>query len=73
MISWALLKFLAGYKRLVSPVLPAACRYQPTCSEYMAEAIRVHGAARGSWMGLRRLSRCRPGGGNGFDPVPPRS
>jgi len=61
---------LAGYKRLISPLLPSACRYYPTCSEYMREAIEVHGAARGVWMGLKRLGRCHPFHEGGCDPVP---
>jgi putative membrane protein insertion efficiency factor len=58
------------YRAGISPALPAMCRYQPTCSEYAYEAIERHGVMRGSWMALRRLSRCRPGGGHGVDPVP---
>jgi putative membrane protein insertion efficiency factor len=63
---------LAAYKRFVSPLLPPACRFYPTCSEYMAEAVRVHGFGRGVWLGVRRLSRCHPWHPGGVDPVPPR-
>ena len=49
------------------------CRFHPTCSEYSIEALRVHGALRGSWLTLRRLLRCQPFGGAGYDPVPPRN
>lgn len=52
---------------------PSPCRFIPSCSEYAREALTAHGARRGSWMALRRLSRCHPLGGRGFDPVPPRS
>lgn len=58
------------YQGAVSPLLPAACRFQPTCSEYAVEAIRKHGARRGGLLALRRLARCHPWGGSGFDPVP---
>ena len=67
-----LLAFIRGYQRLLSPLLPASCRFQPTCSAYMVEAIQVHGSLRGTSLGLRRLVRCRPGGGRGYDPVPER-
>jgi hypothetical protein len=60
---------LKGYKRFLSPLLPSACRYYPTCSEYMAEAVGKHGAVRGVWMGLRRLGRCHPFHEGGYDPV----
>lgn len=63
---------LRGYKRWVSPLLPPACRFEPTCSEYMAEAVAVHGVARGVWLGVRRLARCHPFSAGGCDPVPPR-
>ena len=52
---------------------PSPCRYQPTCSSYAIEALEVHGAVRGSWLAIRRLGRCHPWGGHGWDPVPERS
>jgi hypothetical protein len=64
-----LIGLLRFYKAFVSPLLPSACRYYPTCSEYMIEAVRRHGAARGVWMGLGRLLRCHPFHAGGFDPV----
>ena len=57
------------YKRWVSPVLPSACRFYPTCSEYMLEAVAKYGAVHGVWLGLRRLLRCHPFHQGGFDPV----
>ena len=66
-----LLQFaLRTYKRWISPALPASCRYVPSCSEYAAEAVAVHGAIRGSWMALKRLLRCHPFTKGGYDPVP---
>jgi uncharacterized protein len=61
---------LHGYQRHISPSLGTLCRYEPTCSHYAAEAIQRYGLVRGAWLALRRLSRCRPLGGSGFDPVP---
>ncbi|HLF77775.1 MAG TPA: membrane protein insertion efficiency factor YidD [Dehalococcoidia bacterium] len=58
------------YQGAVSPSLGPACRFEPTCSHYTYEAIQLHGLLRGSWIGLRRLLRCRPFGGSGYDPVP---
>ncbi len=60
---------LRGYRRFISPLLPSACRFHPTCSEYMIEAVSKYGAARGTWMGTRRLLRCHPFHQGGFDPV----
>ncbi|WP_089686530.1 membrane protein insertion efficiency factor YidD [Catalinimonas alkaloidigena] len=58
------------YQLAISPLFPPSCRYTPTCSQYMLEAIRLHGPFRGGWMGLKRMSRCHPWGGHGYDPVP---
>lgn len=59
------------YQATLSRVLGGHCRFQPTCSVYAIEALRAHGGLRGSWLTLRRLARCHPFGGHGFDPVPP--
>ncbi|MBI2767284.1 MAG: membrane protein insertion efficiency factor YidD [Chloroflexi bacterium] len=61
---------IRGYQRTLSRVLPPACRFEPTCSAYAVEAIERYGAIRGGWLALRRLARCTPWGGSGFDPVP---
>ncbi len=71
--SWAAraaVVILRSYKRFVSPVLPPACRFHPTCSEYAAEAIDRYGLLRGGWLGLKRLLRCHPFHPGGVDPVP---
>jgi uncharacterized protein len=64
-----LIGILKGYKLFISPLLPSACRYYPTCSEYMMEAVAKHGPVKGVWMGLRRLGRCHPFHAGGYDPV----
>ena len=64
-----LIALLRGYKKFISPFLPSACRYSPTCSEYMLQAVAKYGAVRGVWMGLKRLARCHPFHEGGFDPV----
>jgi putative membrane protein insertion efficiency factor len=63
------LLLIRGYQLVIRPFLSGQCRYLPTCSEYAAEAIAIHGVWRGSWMGLRRVMRCHPLGGSGLDPV----
>ncbi len=69
-LSASLRLLLHAYQWLVSPWLGPSCRYQPSCSGYAIEAIDRYGAMRGSWLTLRRLSRCHPMGGSGYDPVP---
>jgi hypothetical protein len=64
------LAVLRLYKRYVSPLLPPACRFHPTCSEYMYEAVDRYGVVRGGWLGIKRLSRCQPWNPGGYDPVP---
>ena len=66
----AVLFLLRAYKRVISPFLPPMCRFEPTCSVYMYEAVRKYGARRGMWMGIRRLGRCHPFNPGGWDPVP---
>lgn len=65
-----LLRMLRFYKRNISPGLPPSCRFVPTCSEYAMQAIERYGAAKGSWLMLRRLLRCNPFCRGGYDPVP---
>ncbi len=59
-----------AYRYTLSPLLGPACRYEPSCSAYALEAVRLHGAVRGTWLALRRIARCHPWGGSGYDPVP---
>lgn len=65
-----------GYQILISPVLHfvtgpfSGCRFSPTCSQYFIDAVRVHGSLKGAWLGIRRIGRCHPWGGQGHDPVP---
>lgn len=58
------------YRACISPMLPPACRYVPTCSQYAVEAVMKHGIIRGGWLALKRILRCHPWGGSGYDPVP---
>jgi uncharacterized protein len=66
----AALGLIGLYRRFVSPLFPRHCRYEPTCSAYAADAIKVHGLLRGGWLAVRRIGRCHPWGTGGFDPVP---
>jgi putative membrane protein insertion efficiency factor len=61
---------IRGYQLLISPVLPGTCRYEPTCSQYGLEAVTRFGALKGGWLALKRIGRCHPWGGWGYDPVP---
>lgn len=70
MIRAALVALVRAYQLLVSPLLPPSCRFHPSCSAYAAEALRRHGAARGSWLAAKRLARCHPFCEGGIDPVP---
>lgn len=58
------------YQNYISPLTPKTCRYEPTCSHYTLEALKKHGALKGSWLGLKRILSCHPFGGSGYDPVP---
>lgn len=58
------------YRYAISPLTPPCCRFTPTCSQYALEALKKHGAFRGSWLTVRRICRCHPWGGSGYDPVP---
>ncbi|MDE7403252.1 MAG: membrane protein insertion efficiency factor YidD [Muribaculaceae bacterium] len=61
------------YQLAISPMTPASCRFVPTCSQYAIEAIATHGIAKGSILTLKRIGRCNPWGGSGYDPVPPKT
>ena len=61
--------FIKFYQYSISPLLPNSCRYAPTCSQYGIDAINKYGAIKGSWLGLKRILRCHPWGGSGYDPV----
>ena len=69
-MKWIFLALIWLYQRLLSPLLPASCRYHPTCSAYGMEAIRRYGAFKGGCLTLKRIGRCHPWGGHGHDPVP---
>ncbi|QDX00514.1 membrane protein insertion efficiency factor YidD [Staphylococcus chromogenes] len=58
------------YQKFISPLTPPSCRFYPTCSNYTIEAIQVHGAIKGTWLGIKRISKCHPLHKGGFDPVP---
>jgi len=69
----ALTGAVRAYKLLVSPLLGTNCRFLPSCSSYAIEAVETHGPLAGSWLAAKRLCRCHPWGGDGYDPVPPRT
>lgn len=70
MLRRVLILVVRGYRTAISPFTPASCRYTPTCSAYAVEALERHGTMRGSWLAVRRILRCHPWGGAGYDPVP---
>ncbi|WP_395350904.1 membrane protein insertion efficiency factor YidD [Levilactobacillus parabrevis] len=69
-MKWLLTKLVRGYQRFISPLFPPTCRYYPTCSNYMLQALAKHGAVKGGLMGLARILRCHPFVRGGVDPVP---
>lgn len=69
-VTWLLLIPVYIYRGVISPLLPASCRYTPTCSRYTIEALKRHGPIRGSCLSAKRILSCNPWGGSGFDPVP---
>lgn len=69
-LGWVVIKLIRLYQLFLSPFLGANCRYFPTCSAYAIESVLIHGGLRGGWLALRRLGRCHPWGGVGYDPVP---
>jgi len=72
LLAWPLIGVVRLYQITLSPFIGRHCRFQPTCSHYSVEALQTHGAVKGSWLTIRRILRCHPFGGYGFDPVPER-
>ena len=69
-LNMLLIGMVTFYRGAISPLFPPSCRFTPTCSQYALEALRRHGPFRGTWLTIRRLLRCHPWGGSGYDPVP---
>ncbi|MFA5258265.1 MAG: membrane protein insertion efficiency factor YidD [Opitutales bacterium] len=76
-LAWVMILLVRGYQLFVSPMLHLmagpgmGCRFEPSCSRYAVEAIKIHGPFKGLWLATRRILRCHPRGGHGYDPVPP--
>ncbi|MGB4881839.1 MAG: membrane protein insertion efficiency factor YidD [Neisseria sp.] len=70
MFAKILLGFIRFYQYAISPMIPPRCRYTPTCSQYAVESIQKYGAIKGGWLAIKRIVRCNPFGGSGYDPVP---
>lgn len=70
LVTWLLILFVRIYQRFISPLTPPSCRFTPTCSQYAIEALRKYGPLKGLWLAVKRLLRCHPWGGSGYDPVP---
>ncbi len=64
------LLLIRAYQLIISPLTPATCRFEPTCSHYATEALKEHGVLKGTWLAIKRIGRCHPWGGSGYDPVP---
>ena len=69
-LGWLLMLPIRFYRKFISPFTPPSCRFTPTCSEYAIEAISKHGPFKGTWLAIKRVLRCHPWGGSGYDPVP---
>ncbi|MEZ7900768.1 MAG: putative membrane protein insertion efficiency factor [Flavobacteriales bacterium] len=69
-LSYILIFLVRIYQYVISPILPSACRYTPSCSVYTVDAIKKHGPIKGGWLGIKRIASCNPWGGHGHDPVP---
>ena len=69
-MKYLLIGLLKAYRFAISPLYGQVCRYHPSCSAYALEAVTVHGSIKGSWLAVRRIARCNPWGGHGWDPVP---
>ncbi len=72
-LTFPLVVLIKFYQYAISPWLPKNCRYEPTCSHYMVESLRIHGLFYGFYLGVKRILKCHPWGGNGYDPVPPKN
>lgn len=72
-IGFPIILLVKIYQLIISPIFPANCRYTPTCSNYMVEAIKIWGPVKGSYLGIKRISSCHPWGGHGDDPVPKKN
>lgn len=70
LLAWPLIMLVRFYRLAISPWLGVNCRYDPTCSRYAIEALQTHGIIRGTWLAAKRIGRCHPWGGSGYDPVP---
>lgn len=70
LLAWLLILPIRFYQKCISPLTPPSCRFTPTCSQYAVEALRKHGPVKGMWLAIRRILRCHPWGGHGYDPVP---
>lgn len=70
LLNWLLIMYVRLYQRFISPLTPPSCRFTPTCSQYAVEALQKYGPFKGLWLAVKRLLRCHPWGGSGYDPVP---
>ena len=73
MIKQLIILLIRFYQKCISPFLPNVCRYKPSCSAYFIEALQIHGVIKGSILGIKRIMRCHPWGGSGYDPVPQKN